>query len=156
MKDCFIRFTSKQSFFLCVMAPQFSQAPLRNLVVTELCWKKTKMNFNFRVHLIWIYESDLLIRSHLLHSSLIPLADVWILFLIFSLWSLMLQCGPFGRVDVPRHWWNILRDVRVNVPGEEKKQKRSGSYYSSSFIANVTVKGHVYGFTYNQFYSDCC
>lgn len=30
-------FTSKQSFFLCVMAPQFSQEPLRNLVATAFC-----------------------------------------------------------------------------------------------------------------------
>ena len=33
--------TSKQSFLLCVMAPQFSHAPLRYLVVTEF-YKRTE------------------------------------------------------------------------------------------------------------------
>lgn len=35
LQNYFNHFTSKQSFFLCVMAPQFSQAPFRNLVVIE-------------------------------------------------------------------------------------------------------------------------
>lgn len=75
MKDCLIHFTSKQSFFLCVMAPQFSQAPLRNFVETEFCLEKKKRAINLEVYLQWLHEGNSLIHPHLLHSSLVPLSN---------------------------------------------------------------------------------
>lgn len=89
-----MQFTSKQSFFLCVRAPQFSQAPFLNFVLTGFYSTGRQ---GVKSHLL-TYDLCVLVDvgcAYFLYTSLVPFANGCKLFLIFFLRSLMLEGGSF-------------------------------------------------------------
>lgn len=96
---------SKQSFFLCVIAPQFSHAPFRNLVailVYKMILKIVKLDFirenskKNRKHFIanqdtciFTHELNLIVFSYRINTTFIPLVQTRILLLAFFLDALM-------------------------------------------------------------------
>lgn len=65
-------------------------------------------------------ESNASLTTDLVHPSLVPLPDGRHHVFDLLLGPLVLQRGPLGRVDVPWHRGDVLRNMRVDVSGNKE------------------------------------
>lgn len=108
-----LRGLSRQSFFWCPMAPQFSQAPFRYFVAALACcvsYQKERYNASVMAK----SDEKFWKNTHSIRTTSIPFVDTRITGNRVILYTLMFQSRTFGTI-IPWCRRNVLRNVGIYV-----------------------------------------